>query len=166
MLHWPLRALIGVGSGLLAVLILFEEWGWEPLQRWLARIGRWPGLRWIEGFVRGLPAWAAVIVFLAPAALLLPVKLLALWAIGSGHVVLGMLAIVFAKIVGTELVARLYTLTQPVLMQLRWFAWACARWIRLKHAVLTRARTLWAWRVARVIKRQLRQRFSKRKHRH
>lgn len=146
--------LTGLVSGLLAVIILFEEWGWEPLQRLLARIGRWPGLRWIEGFVRTLPPWAAVVMFVVPAALLLPIKLLALWAIGRGHLVLGMLVIVAAKIVGTAVVARLFTLTQPALMQLRWFAWAHAHWIRLKHAVLERARASWAWRVARVIQRQ------------
>ena len=165
MLSWPLRVLTGVGSGLLAMLILFEEWGWEPLQRMLARIGRWPGLRWIEGCVRRLPPWAAVILFAAPAALLLPIKLLALWAIGRGHVVLGMLVIVVAKIVGTAVVARLFTLTQPALMQLRWFAWAHAHWTRLKHAVLARARASWAWRVARVIKRQISQRWGKRRRR-
>ena len=146
--------LTGLVSGLLAAVILFEEWGWEPLQRLLARIGRWPGLRWIEGFVRGLPPWAAVIMFVVPAALLLPVKLLALWAMGRGHVVLGMLVIVAAKIVGTAVVARLFTLTQPALMQLHWFAWTHAHWMRLKQTVLERARASWAWRVARVIKRQ------------
>ena len=156
-----LRLLTGVGSGLLALLILFEEWGWVRLQRVLAHIGRWPGLRWIEGWLRSLPPWGAVAVFALPTALLLPVKLLALWAIGRGHVVLGMLVIVVAKIVGTAVVARLFTLTQPVLMQLRWFAWTYAQWVRLKQAVLARARASWAWRVARVIKRQLSQRWRR-----
>ena len=162
-LRWPVRVLTGLVSGLLAVLIVFEEWGWEPLQRLLARVGSWPGLRWIEGCVQRLPPWAAVIVFAGPAALLLPIKLLALWAIGQGHLVLGMLVIVAAKIVGTAAVARLFTLTQPALMQLRWFAWAYAHWMRLKHAVLARARASWAWRLARVIKRQCLQRWRKRR---
>ena len=73
-----MRALTGLGSGLLALAIPFEEWCWAPLQRLLARIGRWPGLRWVEARVRSLPPWAAVAVFLLPTALLLPVKLLAL----------------------------------------------------------------------------------------
>ena len=162
LLHWPLRALTGLGSGLLALAILFEEWGWEPLQRLLARIGRWHGLRWVEGWVRSLPPWAAVALFALPTALLLPIKLLALWAIGRGHVVLGMLVIVLAKVVGTAVVARLFTLTQPALMQLRWFAWTHAHWMQLKHAVLERARASWAWRVARVIQRQWRLRWRRR----
>lgn len=86
--------------------------------------------------MRSLPPWAAVALFALPTALLLPIKLLALWAIGRGHVVLGMLVIVLAKVVGTAVVARLFTLTQPALMQLRWFAWTHAHWMQLKHAVL------------------------------
>ena len=147
---------------MLALLILFEEWGWEPLQRLLARIGRWPGLRWIEARVRTLPPWAAVAVFLLPTAMLLPIKLLALWAMGRGQVVLGMLVIVIAKVVGTAVVARLFTLTQPALMQLRCFAFAYTHWMGIKHAVLERARASWAWRVARVIKRQWQQRWRQR----
>ena len=161
LLHWPWRALTGLGSGLLALAILFEEWGWEPLQRLLARIGRWPGLRWIEARVSTLPPWAAVAVFLVPTAMLLPIKLLALWAMGRGQVVLGMLVIVLAKVVGTAVVARLFTLTQPALMRLHWFAWTYVRWMGIKHAVLARARASWAWRVARVIKRQWQQRWRR-----
>jgi hypothetical protein len=154
LLRWPARLLTGLGSGLLALLILFEEWGWVPLQRLLARIGRWPGLRWVEGRVRALPPWAAVCLFALPTALLLPVKLLALWAIGQGHVGLGVAVIALAKVLGTAVVARLFTLTQPALMQLRWFAWAYGQWMRCKHAVLERARATWAWRAGRVVRRQ------------
>ena len=73
-----------------------------------------------------------------------------------------MLVIVAAKIVGTAIVARLFTLPQPALMQLRWFAWAYSHWMRLKQTVLARARASWAWRVGRVIKRQWRQRWRRR----
>lgn len=144
----------GLGSGLLALLILFEEWGWVPLQRVLAHIGRWPGLRWIEGWVRSLPPWGAVAIFALPTTLLLPVKLLALWAMGRRQVALGLLVIVLAKLIGTAVVARLFSLTQPALMQLHWFAWAHGHWMRLKSVVLAHARAAWAWRVARVVKRQ------------
>ena len=153
--------LTGLGSGALALIILFEEWGWEPLQRALARIGRWPGLRWIEGRVRALPPWAAVALFALPTALLLPVKLLALWAVGRGHVALGLAVIALAKVAGTAVVARLFTLTQPALIRLRWFAWAHAHWMRLKHAVLERARASWAWRVARALRRRWARRWRR-----
>lgn len=159
LLLWPLRLVKGLISWLLALVIVFEEWGWEPLQRLLARMGRLPGLRWIEGVVRGLPPWAAVLVFALPSLMLLPIKLLALWTIGQGHVVLGMLIIVAAKLVGTAVLARLFTLTQPVLLQLAWFAWLYTRWVHTKAALLERVRASWPWRVGRVLKRQWRQRW-------
>lgn len=145
---------------LAALVIVFEEWGWEPLQALLARLGRWPGLHWAENRVRQLPPWAAVSVFALPTALLLPVKLLALWAVSSGHVVLGMVVILLAKVVGTAVVARLFTLTQPALMQLRWFAWGYARWLGLKEQLLLRVRASWPWRAARVWRRAVQRRWQ------
>lgn len=160
LLLWPLHLIAGLAGWLLALLIVFEEWGWEPLQRVLARIGRWPGLRWIEGAVRSLPPWGAVLVFALPSLMLLPIKLLALWTIGQGHVLLGMLIIVAAKLVGTAVLARLFTLTQPALLQLRWFAWLYGHWTRIKAVLLVRVRASWPWRVGRVLKRQWRQRWQ------
>ena len=37
--------------GLLALLILFEEWGWEPLRRVLTWLGRLPVMRRIEAAI-------------------------------------------------------------------------------------------------------------------
>ena len=160
LLLWPLRALAGLGAWLLALVVVFEEWGWVPLQAVLARLGRWPGLRWVEDWVRQLPPWAALMVFALPTALLLPVKLLALWAIGNGHVVLGMAVIALAKVVGTAVVARLFTLTRPALLQLHWFAWGYAHWLRFKERLLLRVRASWPWRVARVWRRGVLRRWQ------
>src|SRR3954471_22353060 len=87
LLRWPI-----------ALLILFEEWGWEPLQRALVRLSERLHLRWLEPRIRALPPYAALALFMVPAALLLPVKLLALAAIARGHVVMGAMVIVGAKI--------------------------------------------------------------------
>ncbi|MEY2890567.1 MAG: hypothetical protein RJA98_475 [Pseudomonadota bacterium] len=140
----------------LALLILFEEWGWEPLQRLLARIGQWPGFRWIERRVSTLPPYAALALFLLPTLALLPVKLGALWLIGHGHKLEGALVILTAKVVGTAIVARLFTLTQPALMQLAWFAHWHGRWVAWKDALLGRVRASGAWRAARALKAHLR----------
>jgi hypothetical protein len=162
MRHWllfPLRLLKALIGWILALVILFEEWGWEPLQRVLARIGAWPGLRWIERRVQRLPPYGALALFGLPALLLLPVKLGALWLIGQGQVVAGALVIVAAKLVGTAIVARLFTLTRPALMRLLWFAQLHARWTRWKNALLASVRATWAWRAARVLGRRWRRRW-------
>ena len=158
---WPLRLLKALFGGLLALVILFEEWGWEPLQRALAWVGRLPGLRWAETRIRTLPPYAALALFAVPTLLLLPVKLLALWLMGQGKVVLGTLVILGAKVAGTAIVARLFTLTQPALMQLGWFATSYARWTDWKAALLAQVRASWPWRLGRVLKRQAQRRWHK-----
>ena len=154
----PLKALFG---WLLALLILFEEWGWEPLQRALAWVGRLPGLRWLEARIRVLPPYAALALFLLPTAMLLPVKLLALWLIGQGKVWAGTLVILGAKLVGTAIVARLFTLTQPALMQLAWFARLFTRWVSWKEALLAQVRASWPWRLGRVMKQRMKRRWQR-----
>lgn len=152
-----LKALLG---GLLALLILFEEWGWEPLQRALAWVGQLPGLRWLERRISALPPYAALTLFLVPTLMLLPVKLLALWTISRGKLVVGTLVILGAKLLGTAIVARLFTLTQPALMQLPWFARSFTRWTVWKDALLTKVRLNWLWRLGRVLKRHIQRRWQ------
>ena len=148
-------------GAVLALLILFEEWGWEPLQRALARLGRLPLLRQLEAFIARLPPAAALVVFLVPALLLLPVKLAALALIAQGQRLLGLAVIVLAKLVGTAIVARLFTLTRPALMQLPWFAHLFSRWTAWKDALLARVRASWAWRWGRAVKRQARRGWAR-----
>lgn len=148
-------------TGLLALLILFEEWGWEPLQRVLARLGRLPVLRQLEALIGRLPPKLALLAFVLPSLLLLPVKLLALWLVAHGQKLLGLGVIVLAKIAGTAVVARLFVLTKPALMQLGWFAALYTRWTTWKEALLARVRASWAWRAGRAFKRQLRRRWSR-----
>jgi hypothetical protein len=151
------KALITVlrrGFGVLvALVVLFEEWGWEPLQRLMARITQLPGLRQLEAWIVRLPPWAALIVLLLPSLLLVPVKIGALWLIGMGRGSLGVAVIVVAKVVGTAVLARLFTLTRPALVRMEWFASLYARWVAWKDSVMARVRASWAWRVGRVFKR-------------
>ena len=53
-------------SVLVALIVLFEQWGWEPLQRLMARIAELPGLRHLESLIARLPPWAALVVLLLP----------------------------------------------------------------------------------------------------
>ena len=160
-MHLLARLLKGLFGWLLALVILFEEWGWEPLQRTLAWVGRLPVLRWLEQRVQTLPPYGALALFLLPTLALLPVKLLALWLIGQGQLLPGTLVILAAKLVGTAIVARLFTLTRPALMRLAWFAQVYTRWLNWKEALLTQVRASWPWRLARVLKRQMTQRLKR-----
>jgi hypothetical protein len=140
------RALKALFTWTVALFILFEEWGWVPLANALARLGRLPVFRWLESRIQSLPPYAALLVFLAPMIALFPVKVFGLWLIGEGRSFLGVTVIVVAKIAGTAVVARLFMLTQPALMQLAWFARLYVRWTTWKDAVIAHVRASAAWR--------------------
>lgn len=156
----PLVLLKAFLGWILALLILFEEWGWEPLQRALAWVGRLPGLRWVEARIRDLPPYGALAIFLLPTLLLLPVKLLALWLIGKGQLLLGTTVILAAKLAGTAIVARLFSLTKVTLMQLDWFARLYNRWTTWKEHLLAQVRVSWPWRLGRILRHRIKQRWQ------
>lgn len=130
----------------LALILIFEEWGWEPLSRLLGYLARLPLWARMEAFIARLPPYAALVAFFAPALMLLPVKLLALYWISRGHAVLGLIVVLAAKMLGTAAVARLFALTQPALMQMPWFASLYGRWKPWKDALIARVKDSPIWR--------------------
>jgi hypothetical protein len=112
---------------LAALLLLIEEWCWNAGMRLARACARWPLLAALERRVRALPPYAALVAFVLPGLLLLPVKLLALMAIAHGHPASGIATIVVAKLGGAAVVARLYALTLPTLLAVGWFA-RCHCW--------------------------------------
>jgi hypothetical protein len=138
---------------LIAALLLFEEWGWEPLAALFARFARLPLWAWLERKITQLPPRGALLVFGVPMLALLPVKLLAIYLFGKGQATLGLILLLSAKVGGTALLARLFQLTQPTLLQLRWFAWWYPRWKAWKDGVLAEVHRSAAWRAAQSIKR-------------
>jgi hypothetical protein len=134
---------------IVALLLLFEEWGWEPLAAAVARLARLPFFSWLEERVRELPPYAALVTFAAPALMLLPVKLLAVFLIARGHGLLGVIVLLAAKIAGTAVLARLFELTQPTLMQLPWFARHYPRWKAWKDRITREVLDSPAWRAGR-----------------
>jgi hypothetical protein len=146
---------------LVALVLLFEEWGWDPLQRLMARIARLPVLRHIEALIQRLPPWAALLALTLPSLLLIPAKLAALWLITSGEKTLGVALIVLAKVLGTAIVARMFALTRPALMRMAWFAALYARWTAWKDALLAGVRASWAWRIGRVMRRAAQRQWAR-----
>jgi hypothetical protein len=154
----PLRWLVRV---VLAFIILFEEWGWEPLRRAFALLARLPVIRQVEALLKRLPPRWAFVVLLLPSLLILPVKLLAVWLVAKGRVTLGIAVIIAAKLVGTALLAWLFQLIQPALMQLPWFARLHGRWTAWKADLLAWVRASAVWRTARAIKLRVKRLFRR-----
>jgi hypothetical protein len=130
---------------LAALLLLLEDWLWDLGARLMSRIATWPPLHKGETWLRSLRPAAALAVFMLPALLLFPVKLLALFAIARGHAVLGVLAIVLAKLGGAAAVARIYLLTRPTLLTIRWFAATLGWFLPQKERWIARLKASAAW---------------------
>lgn len=133
---------------LVAIIILFEEWGWQPLAAGLARLARLSPVARLEAAVAGLSPWPALCVFLVPWGLFLPLKLMAFWLIAGGHLIWATALFIFAKIAGTALYARIFQLTQPALMQMAWFAAAYERFVGWKDALVDNVRSTAVWQMA------------------
>ncbi len=118
-----------------AIIVLLEDWLWDDLVRLMAAIGRLPIFRQIETFIVSLPPYGALAMFATPSLLLIPVKLAALWFIAHGQPAFGFLTAIAAKIAGTALVARIFTLTKPKLLGIVWFAWLHDRFVAFKVKV-------------------------------
>jgi hypothetical protein len=139
-------------EALLAIVLIFEEWGWKPLARAMAWLGEFKLVARAERAVAALPPYGALAAFLGPSLVLFPLKLLALYLIATGHALMAGLLFIGAKLVGTAVLARLYMLTLPKLMQIGWFARAHDRLIPWKDALFARIRASWAWRYGRIVK--------------
>lgn len=103
-----------------------------PVVAWLA------GLRLfkrIEGWIGRLPPYPTMALFIIPLAVIEPFKIWGLYLIGTGHLILGILAFVAAKVVGLGIAERLFAVSRDKLLSIRWFAWAHARVVAIKDAV-------------------------------
>jgi len=148
----------GLAQILLGLIIIFEEWGWRPLAALLGRLARYKLWARFELGIARLPPYLALVAFALPTLLLLPLKFLALFLIARGQLLLASVLFLAAKVVATALIARLFELTQPALMQIGWFAWAHDIIMPWKEALTERLRTSWPWRIARMWKERLRRR--------
>jgi hypothetical protein len=139
-----------------ALAFLIEEVLWAWVSRLMAYIGRWPPITRLETVIRRLPPYAAVALFILPWLVILPVKLGALWLVGSGHILTGATLFAAGEVFGVGLLARFTMLCLPTLRRLAWFvrveglvldvsAWA--------HAWLER---LALWRAMKILAERLR----------
>lgn len=153
------NVLRAIATVLLVPILLFEEWGWEPLARQVARLSRLPLWARLEDGLRSLPPWGALLSFALPVIALIPVKLLALYLFGTGHYASGVVLIGGAKLAGTAIVARLFQLVQPTLMRIGWFAHWYPRWTTWRNQVLGIVRQSPPWQAVRALKAATRRRW-------
>ncbi|MFD2232379.1 hypothetical protein [Phaeospirillum tilakii] len=145
----PLSSVLMIPLGVAVMLV--EDYVWKGLKRLMARLGRLAPIARIEAAIVALPPTAALFVFLTPTLLILPVKLAAVWAVATGHILAGLGVLIGAKLVATALFARIYTLCQPGLMSFRWFARMHDALVRAKTWAHAKLEAWPAWRQARAV---------------
>jgi hypothetical protein len=156
-----LRRLLTLPLVVVAATWLFvEEILWERLNQLLGWLGRLPVLRRVEAWIAGLPAYAALALFIVPALVLLPFKFAALWLIARGHVVTGMQMFILAKVTGTAMAARIFTLCRPTLMSKPWFARGYDWVIRMRDLVHGRIAETWTYRTIKAAMAAIRARIA------
>ena len=103
---------------LVALVLIFEEWGWRPLSALVARLARFRLWAMTELWIAGLPPYGALLALGVPSAILIPAKLLGVYLLATGHFITAAAVIVAAKFASTALIARIFLLTKPALMQM------------------------------------------------
>jgi hypothetical protein len=131
------------------LLMLLEEHIWD----WLVALGQWasrlPILQRIEHRIGGLPPSQAAMALFTPVIMILPIKFLAVWIMSTGDWGLGLMVLIGAKLLGTVLVARIYTLCDPALSTLPWFVTLRQRFIQAKNWAHRRLNSWYIWRYIR-----------------
>lgn len=134
-LGWPARAAEGL-LGLAAMgFVLFEEFFWSQAMRWAAKAWKFLPARRLEQAVRGLGPGAAACCFVVPALALLPVKIAGIKLMAGGHAAAGAAVFLCGKAAGTALAAKIYSLTEPALMQIGWLSRLIGRVLAWKGAI-------------------------------
>lgn len=131
-----------------AAIVFVEQVLIRYLNAMMAALAR---LKWVarfEAWLVTLPPWAAVLTFALPSILILPVKLSALWFVAHHRFMLAFASVAAGKIFATAIVARLYRILRPTLMQLGWFAWADTRFFRWRDWAYAFVKSLPAWQKA------------------
>jgi hypothetical protein len=140
----------------MAAIVFIEDVLLHYLGLGMAAIARWPPIARLESWLRRLPPWAALLAFVAPSLLVLPVKLSAVWFAVHHRYGLSVASVVAGKILATALVARLYRVLHPTLATLPWFRRAETWLFTWRDRLYAFVRALPAWQKAAELVRRTR----------
>ena len=156
-----LSAFKAVLHTLAALIVLFLEWGWQPLATALSAVIHFIGFKRLSAWLAGLPPYGALAMFVVPAVCLIPVKLFAVYLFATGHAAIGVGLIILAKVIGTAVVARIYMLTQPQLMEIGWFKSAHDKFMPWKDRMYAEIRSSQAWRTGRIVRVEIKRQTNR-----
>jgi hypothetical protein len=110
---------------LLAIVFLIEAWLWDHLEpvvaRIVAAIPLQPFKRWLAARVAELSPAMTLLVFVVPVVPLFPLKLVGLWLLTHEYWTSAVFTILFAKLLGVGVMAFVFDVTRPKLLEMAWF---------------------------------------------
>ncbi len=125
--------------------------------------GRWLADRLVSNRIRNwivsLRPYPTLMLFAVPVVILEPVKPLAIYMIGTKHVVAGVTLFVLCEILKLVLVERLFALSREKLLSIPAFAWGYGKYSAAKHRIVSseacRKIQKWVRRARCAIQRQI-----------
>ncbi|NJD07582.1 MAG: hypothetical protein FIA97_13955 [Methylococcaceae bacterium] len=121
---------------ILAIFLLFEEWLWDLLTALGRHLARLLHLARLERWLSRTSPNVALLAFAVPLAIVTPINLAALWLLARGLILQGIAMEIFAKLLGTLMVARVFALTKPQLLTFGWIDWIYSTitgWLHWAH---------------------------------
>lgn len=131
-----------------ATIVFIEETLLRYLGLAMASLAKWPPVARLEAWLRSLPPWLALLVFVAPSFLVIPIKLSAVWFAFHHRYGLSLASIVIGKMLATALVARLYQVLRPTLVRMAWYLRAETWLFDWRDRLYASVRALAAWQKA------------------
>ena len=134
-----------------AAVVFVEQVLIRYLNLMMVAVVRWPPIARLEARLMTLPPWAAGLTFAMPSIIILPVKVSALWFAAHHRFALAAGAVALGKLLATAILARLYRVLRPTMMQLRWFAWADTKFFAWRDWAYAFVKSLPAWQEAKAL---------------
>ena len=117
----------------------------RPLIAWLSalrlfqRLGEWLGR---------LPPYAALVALGVPFVVIEPMKVVAIWWAGTGHVITGTIGLLLAHALSLLVVERIFHAVYQPLMRIDWFARLLSWLFALRDRAISWAKATAAWQAA------------------
>jgi hypothetical protein len=136
---------------LAAAVVFFEQTLIRMLNAITAVVARWAPIAALEAWLRKQPPWIAVLAFVAPSILILPIKFSAIFFVAHRHFMMAIAAVVIGKVLATAIVARLYVVLRPTLMTIGWFARLDTWFFFWRDRAYAYVRAIPAWQKAKAV---------------
>ena len=143
--------LSGIAAGVVGVFTLLDlALGpfVRPASQWVSRSSP---VDYVRHYARRLPAYVALVALIVPLAVAEPAKVFALYLIGEGHYISGVLTLGGAYLVSLVLIDSIYEGARPQLRSIQWFAALVDRISTIRLKVTTAVRESRVWRSAHLV---------------